>query len=155
MEDCNPSKKPMEVNLKILKDNEPKVVNELLYPRLVGGLIYLTTTRPNITFAIGMLSRFLNCRRKTHRNATKRVLRYIKGTSQCGIVEEKNNNFMLKGFSNVDWIGDTEEKSTTGYAFILGSGVISWTSKNNIWYCFQQQKHNTKQLVKQCGYIEF
>jgi hypothetical protein len=98
MEDCNPNKTPMEVNLKLSKDDESEVVNELLYRQLVGGLIYLTTTRLDITFAVGMLSRFLNCPRETHWNATKRVLRYIKGTSQFGIVLEKNDNFMLKGF---------------------------------------------------------
>jgi hypothetical protein len=95
MEDCNPNKTPMEVNLKLSKDDESEVVNELLYRQLVGGLIYLTTTRPDITFVVGMLSRFLNCPRETHWNATKRVLRYIKGTSQFGIVLEKNDNFML------------------------------------------------------------
>jgi hypothetical protein len=60
MEDCNPSKTPMEVNLKLLKDDKSEVVNELLYHQLVGGLIYLTTTRLDITFVVGMLSRFLN-----------------------------------------------------------------------------------------------
>jgi hypothetical protein len=58
------------------------------------------------------------------------VLRYIKGTSQFCIVLEKNDNFMLNGFSNADWVGDMDErKSTTCYAFTLGSGVISWISK--------------------------
>jgi hypothetical protein len=64
MEDCNPSKTPMEVNLKLAKDDEFEVVNELLYHRLIGGLICLTTTRSDITFAVGMLSRFLIVLRK-------------------------------------------------------------------------------------------
>jgi hypothetical protein len=58
MEDCNPNKTPMEVNLNLSKDDEFEVVNEFFYHQLVGGLIYLTTTRPNITFAVIMLSSF-------------------------------------------------------------------------------------------------
>jgi hypothetical protein len=78
MEDCNQSKSPMEVNLKLSKDDESEVVNEFLYHQLVGGLIYLTKTRADITFAVGMLSKFLNSPRETHWNAAKRVLRLSK-----------------------------------------------------------------------------
>jgi len=77
-----------------------------------------------------MLSRFLNCPRETHWNGAKKVLQYIKGTSQFGIVLEKNDKFMLTGFTYVDWAsGIDERESTTSYAFNLGNGVISWASK--------------------------
>jgi hypothetical protein len=82
-------------------------------------LIYLTTTRPNITFAVGMLSRFLNCPKGTHWNAAKRVLRYIKGTSQFGIVLEKNDNFMLKGFSDANWVGDMMKENLQQVMLLL------------------------------------
>jgi len=120
----------MEVKLNLSKDDKSEVVNELLYSQLVGGLIHLTTTRAEITFVVGMLSRFFNCLRETHWNTSKRVFMYIKGTSQFGIVLEKIDNFMLKGFLDADWVGDAyERKSTIGYAFTLGSGVISWKRK--------------------------
>jgi hypothetical protein len=119
----------MEVKLKFLKDDECKVVKELFYHQLVGRLIYLTTTRPNITFAVGMLSRFLNCPIETHWNATKRVLRYIKDTSNFGIVLEKDDNLILKGFLYANRASDTNEtKSTRSYAFTFCSGVITWAS---------------------------
>jgi hypothetical protein len=73
MEDCNTSKIRMEVNLKLSKDDKSKVASELLYSQLVGGLIYLTATRPYIPFAVEI---FLNYPRETHCNATKRVLIY-------------------------------------------------------------------------------
>jgi hypothetical protein len=80
-----------------------------------------------------MLSRFLNCPCETHWNATKIILRYIKGTSQFGNVLGKNGNFMLNFFSDADYACDTNEmKSTTSYAFTLGSEVISWESKNKL-----------------------
>ena len=113
-----------------MKYDKYEVVNEFLYHQLVGGLIYLATTRPNINFVVGMLLRLVKCHRETHWNATKRVLWYIKGTSQFGIVLEKNNNFMFKGFLDVYWVGDIDErKSTRSYAFTLRSGVISWEIK--------------------------
>jgi hypothetical protein len=80
-----------------------------------------------------MLLRFLNYPRETHWNATKRVLRYIKGTSKFGIVLEKNDNFMFKGFLDVNWVGDIDErKSTRSYAFTSCYGVISWKIKRNL-----------------------
>ena len=65
MEDCNPSKTPMEANLKIPKDDNSEVVNGLFYRQLVGGLIYLTTIRPDINFVVGMLSRLLSYPKET------------------------------------------------------------------------------------------
>ena len=94
----------------------------------MGSLVYLCNTRPDISYATGVLSRFSNQPREIHWKAGMRVLRYIKGTQGYGITYAKGNS--LSGFCDSDWAGDIDSRrSVTGYCFSLGSGVVSWISK--------------------------
>jgi len=105
-------------------------VDATLYRSLVGNLLYLTTTRPDIIFAASLLSRYMHSPSHFHFAAAKRVLRYIQGTTSCGIRYCRKSIVKLIGFCNSDWGGCVDDmKSTSGYAFSLGSGVFSWSSK--------------------------
>lgn len=130
MRDCKPVATPLIVNEKLSKEDGSKKVDESLYRSLVGSLLYLTITRPDIMYATSMSSRFMHNASQTHLGVAKRVLRYLQGTLDFGILYEKNVNAKLLGFCDSDWAGCVDDmKSTSGYAFSLGSGVFSWASK--------------------------
>jgi hypothetical protein len=118
------------VNSKLSKDVGELLEDETMYPKLVGSLIYLVLTRPNIAYVVGVVSRFIQNPRKPHLEAVRRILRYVKGTSNFGILYEKGVSCKVVGFCDADYAGDiSTRKSTTGYVFSLGSGAISWCSK--------------------------
>ena len=104
--------------------------NPSLYKRLVGSLVYLTVTHPDILYTVHQVSQYLSAPRSTHYAAVLRILRYFKGTHFHGLFYSAQSPFVLRAFSDVDWVGDpTDRRSTTGYCFLLGSSLISWRSK--------------------------
>ncbi|WVY95772.1 hypothetical protein V8G54_027923 [Vigna mungo] len=100
------------------------------YRRLIGKLIYLTTTRPDITFAVNHLSQFMYAPTTAHQQATGRILRYLKGTPGAGIFLPSTSSIQLKAFCDSDWAAcpDTR-RSVTGFIVYLGNSLISWRSK--------------------------
>ncbi|KAJ0599631.1 putative RNA-directed DNA polymerase [Helianthus annuus] len=130
MTQCNTVSTPMEYGLKLSKDDPEDFVDEGVYRSLVGSPMYLTNTRPDIMFAVSKVSRFMEHPKKSHWEAAKRILKYIKGTQDQGLTYSKGGKKNLVGFSNNDYAGDMDDsKSTSGYIFHLGSGPISWQSK--------------------------
>ena len=118
------------MNSKLSKDVGELLEDETMYPKLVGSLIYLALTRPNIAYAIGVVSQFIQNPRKPHLEAVRRILRYVKGTSDFGILYEKGVSCKVVGFCDANYAGDiSTRRSTTGYVFNLGSGAISWCSE--------------------------
>ena len=96
----------------------------------MGSLNYLTTTRPDPSYYVSILSQFLTKPCETHWNAAKQVLRYLKGTINYGLLYTDVSNVQLAGYSNADWARNPDDrKSTSGDAFNIGSRVISWSSK--------------------------
>jgi len=100
------------------------------YREFIGELIYLAVcTRPDIANAVNYLSQFNSCYDKHHWAATKRVLRYLKGTPRVGLTFKKTNQ-PLKGFVDADWANCTNDRrSYTGFGFLLGGNPISWESR--------------------------
>lgn len=92
---------------------------------------YLTVgTRPDISFAVGRISRYLNNPTEANATAVKRIFKYLQGTMDYDIVYEKNPKYSLDCYSDSDYVGDPEtRKSTTGFVFMLGTGAISWCSQ--------------------------
>ncbi|KAL3534236.1 hypothetical protein ACH5RR_002697 [Cinchona calisaya] len=130
MHGCKPMTTPLVVNEKLVKDDGDKRANPTLYRSLVGNLLYLTATRPDIMFATSLLSRFMNNPSQLHLGAVKRLLRYIKGTTNFGLKFSKGASTTLYGFCDSDWAGCHDDmKSTSGYCFTLGSAMFSWVSK--------------------------
>eukprot|EP00253_Pinus_taeda_P010051 PITA_10051 len=129
MTKCNPLSNPIEQNLKLTSIEGKEFEDATKYKQLVGSLNYLTTTRPDISFDVGILSRFMQKPCEGNWFATKRVLRYLKGTQDIGIKYTQVDDFSLIGYSDSDFDGDKEVGvSTSGYAMSLGSGAISWRS---------------------------
>ncbi|KAJ0795409.1 putative RNA-directed DNA polymerase [Helianthus annuus] len=130
MKHCKSISTPMEYGEKLSKEDLEEDVNENLYRSLVGSLMYLTNTRPDIMYAVSKISRFMERPKRSHWEAGKRILRYIQGTLNDGIIYSKGSQGKLIGFSDSDYAGNVDDsKSTSGYVFHLGSGAIAWQSK--------------------------
>jgi hypothetical protein len=98
--------------------------------QVVGSLIYLTLTKPDISYAVGVMSWYVQNPKKTHLEVVRRILRYVKGTRGYGVMYKRNRDCKLVDYCDVDYAGDHDTRcSTTGYVFLLGSGVVSWCRK--------------------------
>uniref|UniRef100_A0A2N9J2F8 Integrase catalytic domain-containing protein n=1 Tax=Fagus sylvatica TaxID=28930 RepID=A0A2N9J2F8_FAGSY len=96
----------------------------------IGSLVYLTVTRPDISYAVHIVSQFMAAPRSLHYAAVLRILRYLKGTLFHGLHFSSQSSLTLQAYSDADWAGDpTDRRSTTGYCFLLGDSLISWRSK--------------------------
>ena len=134
MSNCNHVSTPMETGLKLYKRTDPAPSNEVhQYQRMIGCLEYAATaTRPDITFAVHKLAQYASNPDSSHFNAVKRILRYLKGSLNFGLVFKgnKTNNFQLVGYTDADWAGNTcDRKSIGGYCFYLNNNLISHMSK--------------------------
>jgi len=130
MDNCKPTATPMNQKDKFSKEDGTARVDEEKFRSLIGCLMYLTATRPDILHATSILSRFMHCPTEIHMRAAKRILRYIKGTCSFGVKFLKCQDLKLHGFSDSDW-GDSidDMRSTSGFCFNLGSAIFSWSSK--------------------------
>jgi hypothetical protein len=130
MENCNPVGTPTEPGLKLSRDLDGKRVDSTYFKQIVGSLMYLTATRPDIMYAVCLISRYMEKPTELHLKAAKRVFRYLKGTADFGIFYKKNEGSILSGFTDNDYAGDLDDRqSTSGHVFMMGSGAISWASK--------------------------
>lgn len=97
---------------------------------MIGSLLYLTASRPDLCFSVGLCARYQANPKETHLKAVKRIIRYVNGTSNYGIWFSKDTNTYLVGFSDADWAGSSDDrKSTTGGCFYVGCNLVSWHSK--------------------------
>uniref|UniRef100_A0A3Q7HQ83 Reverse transcriptase Ty1/copia-type domain-containing protein n=1 Tax=Solanum lycopersicum TaxID=4081 RepID=A0A3Q7HQ83_SOLLC len=102
----------------------------LNYQRLVGKLLYLTNTRPDIAFTVQTLSQYMQQPKISHWNAAMRVIRYIKGNPGLGLFMSSHREFKLTGFCDADWAAClSTRKSVSGYLLKFGDSLISWKSK--------------------------
>ncbi|KAK9684337.1 hypothetical protein RND81_10G203400 [Saponaria officinalis] len=130
MKDCNPVSTPVECGMKLHKDIKGKKVDGTLYKQIVGSLMYLTATRPDIQYSVSLISRYMENATELHILAAKRILRYLQGTRDLGIFYKKGEKSNLTGYTDSDYAGDQDDrKSTSGYVFMFGTGAISWSSK--------------------------
>lgn len=131
LKDCNPSKYPMNHKEKICKDERGKSVDSTMYKSMVGGLRFLVNTRPDIAFAVGVVSRYMERPTVMHLTAVKRIMRFVKGTLQYGLVYSSNSgNNLITGFSDSDLRGIIDDrKCTGGMAYYLNDSLISWVSQ--------------------------
>lgn len=111
MADCKSTKYPMEPTLQLHKDDDETPVNPTEYKSVVGGLRYLVHTRPDIAYAVGLVSRYMERPTVMYWNAVKRILRYLKGTLDYGLVYSKGGrNNILSGYSDSDLAGQVDDR---------------------------------------------
>jgi hypothetical protein len=129
MGDSRPMTTPMITNWKKLHASKSQLVDSTLYRQLIGSLMYLVNTRPDICFVINTLSQFMVEPRRVHWVATKHVLRYLCGTVDFGLDYQRGDGVRLVGYTDSDWAGCvSDRKNTLGCCFGLGSAVVSWFS---------------------------
>ncbi|XP_075075263.1 uncharacterized protein LOC142162667 [Nicotiana tabacum] len=130
MLNCKPVDSPMDPNTKLVPGQGKPLKDPGRYRRLVGKLNYLTITRPDISFAVSVVSQFLQSPCDSHWDAAIRILRYVKGSPGQGLLYENKGHADIVGYSDADWAGSpSDRRSTSGYCILIGGNLISWKSK--------------------------
>ena len=129
--DGNAAITPLEARAQFTYDEGKSTVNSTVYRSLIGSLRYLTHTRSDLLFAMGILSRHMEQPTQEHYIGVKPLLRYLKGTEDYGLYYKKGDlRGELIGYSDSDFAGDcNDRKSTSGHIFFLGGMAVSWSSQ--------------------------
>jgi hypothetical protein len=127
MLECKAMNTPMEIKLKLLVDTLSEFFDVTLYRQIIGLLMYMTNTRPDICFVVNTLSQYLVEPRRVHLVVAKHVIRYLKGTLDFGLYYNGDHDFRLVGYTDSYWDGSvSDRKSTSRCCFSLGSAMTSW-----------------------------
>ena len=126
---CKPAESPVESNHK-LQAGIGEIVDKERYQRLVGRLIYLSHTRPDIAYTVSLVSQFMHDPRELHMQAVFRILRYLKSAPGKCLLFSKNSHLQIEAFTDADWAGSTDDRrSTSGYCTFVGGNLVTWRSK--------------------------
>ncbi|XP_060216584.1 secreted RxLR effector protein 161-like [Lycium barbarum] len=130
MENAKPIDTPIATATRPGMDEPGSPVNETMYRGIIGSLLNLITSSPDIVFSVGLCARFQSCPKESHLKAAKRILSYLKGTTDLVLFYPLGDNFDLVGYDNVDYAGYlVDRKSTSGMTHFLESCLISWATK--------------------------
>ncbi|WVZ85698.1 hypothetical protein U9M48_032593 [Paspalum notatum var. saurae] len=130
MGDCKPISTPMSTNEHLDADVDGKPVDQSTYRSMIGSLLYLTASRPDIMFSVCLCARFQAAPKESHLTAVKRILRYLKHTPSIGLWYPEGAKLELLGYSDSDFTGYcVDRKSTSGGCHLLGRSLVSWSSK--------------------------
>ncbi|XP_058779826.1 uncharacterized mitochondrial protein AtMg00810-like [Vicia villosa] len=125
-----PANTPLDPSTNLHQDDSPPFEDISTYRRIIGKLLYLNTTRPDISLATQQLSQFLNSPTITHFKGACRVIRYLKQNPGKGILFPRNSNIQIQGYVDADWAGcHDSRRSTTCFIFFLGDSLVSWRAK--------------------------
>jgi hypothetical protein len=126
---CRPASTPIEQNHRLMASSGRPVDREC-YQRIVGKLIYLSHTRPDIAFAVSIVSQFMHDPRSSHMDAVTRILRYLKGCPAKGLLYTRQSSLQVECYTDADWAGSLDDRrSTSGYCTFVGGNIVSWRSK--------------------------
>ncbi|GJY85570.1 ribonuclease H-like domain-containing protein [Tanacetum coccineum] len=129
MLNCNPCRTPIDTEKKLGPEGSP-VTDPTLYRSLAGSLQYLTFTRPDLSYAVQQLCLYTHDPREPHLNAMKRVICYLRGTTDLGLHLFRSTTSQLIAYSDADWAGcPATRRSTSGYCVFLGDNLLTWSSK--------------------------
>ena len=131
MEDSKPVGSPLNPDVKLVASEDCKDPrNQQLYQAVVGSLLYVATkTRPDLACAVSFVARFCAKPSNEHWTAVKRILRYLNGTRELGLLYKGDTATDIEGYCDADWAGDVKDrKSMSGYVFLLGGAAVSWKS---------------------------
>ncbi|XP_062075067.1 uncharacterized mitochondrial protein AtMg00810-like [Humulus lupulus] len=125
-----PAKTPMDPKLKLDNIQGEPLADPSQYRRLIGRLLYLTLSRPDITYSVHTLSQFMSAPRTTHLQAVHHLLRFLKGSPGQGLLYSSTSSLHLRAFSDSDWAAcPLTRRSTTGFCVFIGDCLISWRTK--------------------------
>ena len=130
MDECKATTSPVDLSTRLVASSEAAKI-DVPFREAVGALMHLTTaTRPDIAYAVGYVSRFMENPQQEHWTAVKRIFRYLQGTKSHGLRFQPSDKIDFRGYSDADWAGDhADRKSTSGYTFMLMGAPVSWGSK--------------------------
>ena len=129
-EGMKPLSTPMSSSIKIDEDENGKAVDITKYRGMIGSLLYLTASRPDIMYSVCLCARYQSNPKESHLNAVKRIFRYLSGTKNLGLWYPKGTHIDLFSYTDADWAGCTiDRKSTSGTCHFLGFALVSWFSK--------------------------
>ena len=127
---------PMSPNVKLTVDLLGKSVDSSLYRSMIGSLLYLISSRPNISYSVGVCARYQANPKESHTIALNRIIKYVKTTTDIDVWYSKDKNDVLTRYSDTDWVGNANDrKSTSGDCFYLGNNFVSWMSKKQNSIC--------------------
>lgn len=130
MEECKPVSTSMITSWKLSKDDTSLEVDQKLQRSMIGSLLYVTTSRPDVLLAVGLVGRFQAPPRENHLQAVKRIFRYLKGKTNFGLWYPKGRELTLVAYTDANQEGDVDDrKSTSGGAFYLGECLVAWLSR--------------------------
>ena len=117
---------PMSPNVKLTVDLLGKSIDSSLYRSMIGSFLYLTASKPDISYSVGMCSRYQVNPKESHMIALKRIIKYVKTTADFGVRYNKDTNDVLAGYFDVDWARNADDrKSTSGDCFYVGNNLVS------------------------------
>ena len=127
---CKPVDTPMDSTKKMNRSKESILVDKGRYQRLVGKLIYLSHTRPDIAYSVSVVSQYMNNPTEDHLDAVNRILRYLKMTPGLGLIFRKSKSREVEIYTDASWAGEqTDRRSTTGYCSYVWGNLVTWRSK--------------------------
>ncbi|XP_059067506.1 secreted RxLR effector protein 161-like [Cryptomeria japonica] len=130
MINCSPTSTLVAIGTKLSREDNETDFDSTILRKLDASLMYLTTTRLDIMYEVSLIYRFMDAPKNSHWQARKRLLRYIVGTMNHGILYSTSDDFQLVGYLDSDFVRSINDiKSTSGYAFHLGTCVVAWASK--------------------------
>jgi hypothetical protein len=130
MEDCKPVSTPMVIGCKLSKEDESKDANQTLYKLVIGILLYVIASRPDIMNIVGLVGRFQDAPKETHVQVIKIIFRYLEVILKFGLWHPTGKYFSLTAYTNAYWVGSVDNRNiTSGGAFFLGNSLVSWFSK--------------------------
>ena len=131
MAECKASKSPFLSGIKLHEFGNSPMVDITLYRKLVGSLLYLTDTRPDLSYVVSVVARHMHQPHELHWKAAKIILQYVQGTKKFGVHYTVGSSLQLAEFSDSDWADDPiDRKSTSGFVFMFAEGPICWSIKN-------------------------
>ncbi|MCO5581678.1 hypothetical protein L7F22_035567 [Adiantum nelumboides] len=130
MADCKPISTPLDQNLKLRIDEGEVLDDATMYRRIVGSLIYMTISLSNLSYAVGLVSQFMQLPRKPHLDAVRCILRYVRATLHYALFCDAGTQVHVHGYTDSDWAGSSSDRrSTSDYMFSFGSAAVTWSSK--------------------------
>ena len=120
----------MSPNVKLTVDLLGKSIDSSLYKSMIGSLLYLTASRPDISYSVRVCARYQANPKESHMITLKRVIKYVKSIADFGVWYSKDTNDVLAGYFDSNWVRNADDKkSTSGGCFYMGNNLVSWMSK--------------------------